>query len=134
MDKEKVETVIANLDNEFDSHRFIEEFRNLYEREYVDLLCNHIKSTNGIFRAAHSEIGRYLSNNSLSLSIEKSDIVKSENINNYENENQNWVKLINNNNTATTKQQQSRQSNKSCLLCGKYKCYSIFFIPSLRAI
>lgn len=90
---ENVKTVIADLDNEFDSHKFIEKYYSTYEKEYVELLYSHIDSTNGIFRATHAKIGKFLSNNSSSLKIQKVNREDSENIKKYDSENQNWRKV-----------------------------------------
>ena len=94
MDKENVKAVIANLENEFDTHKFIEKFYSMYEKEYVELLYSRIDSTNGIFRATHSEIGKYLANNAPSLEIQKMEKVESENIKKYDSENQKWRKTV----------------------------------------
>ncbi len=93
MKKDSCENVIDELDNEFDTHKFIENFILKYEKEYVELLCSDINK-NGIFRTTHSKIGRYLSINSSSLKIEKINKVDSENIKKYDSENQNWRKTI----------------------------------------
>ena len=81
------------MDTEFDTHKFIEGFILIYEKEYVELLHSHIDTRKGIFRVAHSVIGKFLSVNSSLLRIEKIDKVESENIKNYNNENQNWRKI-----------------------------------------
>jgi len=93
MNKEQAKTVIEKLDNEFDSHQFIEKFIVMYEKEYVELLYKDIESK-GIFRMAHAKIGKFLANNSLYLSIEKVDKGYSENIKKYDSENQNWRKIL----------------------------------------
>jgi len=93
MNETQVRNVIAALGNGFDSHEFIEEFIRMYEREYVELLSSHIDSRGGIFKNAHSQIGRYLSQNSTLLNIEKLDRVVSENIKRNDKDNQNWRKL-----------------------------------------
>ena len=93
MDKSKVIAVITNLDSEFDSHKFIEKYYSMYEKDYVELLYSHIDSKKGIFRDAHAKIGKYLSTNSLSLKIQKMDRKESENIKKYDSENQNWKKI-----------------------------------------
>jgi hypothetical protein len=84
--------VIAKLEIEFDSHSFINLMLRDYENEYVELL-NIYKDRSGIFKAYHSQIGRYLSNNADTLSILKVDRVKSDNIKDYESENQKWRKM-----------------------------------------
>jgi len=92
MDKNFYNNVIKELDTEFDTHNFIEKFIVLSEKKYVNLLHSHIDTKKGIFRAAHSEIGRFLSVNSFSLKIEKVNTVTSENIKKYDSKNQNWRK------------------------------------------
>lgn len=93
MDIINFKTVIATLDNEFDTHKFIEKYYSTNEKEYVELLYSHIDSTNGIFKAAHAQIGRFLSSNSTSLKIQKVNRGDSENIKKYDSENQIWRKL-----------------------------------------
>lgn len=66
---------------------------SMYEKEYVELLCSHINS-NGIFRAAHAKIGKFLSDKSSLLDIEKIDRIDSQNIKKYDSENQNWRKTL----------------------------------------
>jgi hypothetical protein len=94
MNEENVKTVISRLGREFDSHKFIEVFYTMYEKEYVELLYSYIDSTNGIFRAAHAKIGKYLATNSASLKIQKVNRDDSENIKKYDSENQYWRKLL----------------------------------------
>ncbi|HCT94201.1 MAG: hypothetical protein A2X19_08905 [Bacteroidetes bacterium GWE2_39_28] len=94
MDKEKVKTIISRLECEFDSHEFIEKYLSTYEKDYVELLYSFKDSKKGIFRAAHSKIGKYLSSNSSSLKIEKIERGNSENIKKYDSENQTWKKII----------------------------------------
>lgn len=86
------ETVIRELDTEFDTHKFIERYIILYEKEYVELLNSHVNVKNGIFRAANAEIGRFLTNNTDDFKIEKLEVIKSENIKNYDSTNQKWKK------------------------------------------
>jgi hypothetical protein len=93
MNNETFKKVIEKLDNTFDSHQLIDKWMVLNEKEYVELLCSHIESKNGIFRATHAEIGRYLADHAAALNIRKTERVSSENIKGYDNENQNWEKL-----------------------------------------
>jgi len=93
MNETQVGNVIATLGNEFDFHEFIEAFVKMYEREYVELLYSHINNMGSVFTNAHSQIGRYLLQNSPSLNIEKLDKTVSENIKRNENVNQKWRKL-----------------------------------------
>ena len=84
--------LIDKMNVEFDSHEFINQLIKSHEIEYVKQLysCLEIK---GIFRAVHSQIGRYLSENQDKLLIKKLDIHKSDNIKDYESENQKWRKI-----------------------------------------
>lgn len=93
MNKERVKTIISKLDCEFDSHDFIQKYLSTYEKDYVELLYSFKDSKRGIFRAAHSKIGRYLSSNSSSLKIEKTIRQESENIKKYDSKNQTWRKI-----------------------------------------
>ena len=92
LDEKKVNEVIKTLDKEFDTHKFIEKFYSKYEKEYVKLLSSHIDS-DGIFRATHSEIGKFLASNASYLKIQKIDRGESENIKKYNSRNQNWKKI-----------------------------------------
>ena len=78
--------------SEFTSHDFIQWYIKLYEKDYVEGLYEYRNSTNGIFRAFHSQIGLFLSNE-MSDVIRKRDIVLSENIKDYISENHLWTKL-----------------------------------------
>lgn len=94
MNKAIFENVIAELKYEFDTHTFIKKFLSMYEKEYVELLYSHINSKNGIFRTSHAQIGKYLARHSDLLNIQKNEKIESENIKNYESENQNWRKVL----------------------------------------
>ena len=95
MNKEKVKKIIESLGNEFDTHKFIEKLIRIreYEKEYVELLHSHIDK-NGIFKAAHSEIGKFLADNSSYLEIEKANKECSENIKKYGTKNQIWRRKL----------------------------------------
>lgn len=84
--------IIDLLPTEFDSHQFIEKFKEKHERRYVDFLHRHINSENGIFRAAHAQIGHFLSQNREALGIEKTEQCCSTNTKGYDSMNQGWKK------------------------------------------
>ncbi len=86
-------SVINKLDNTFDNHQFIEKLIVLYEKEYVELLFNHINSSGGIFQTTHAQIGKFLSDNASELAISKDNKINSENIKKYNSKNQNWKKI-----------------------------------------
>ena len=83
--------LINKMETEFDSHKFIKELINSYEKDYVELLYSNIESA-GIFKTIHAQIGRYLSDNSTQLKIEKDTREYSENVKGYMSENQKWRK------------------------------------------
>jgi hypothetical protein len=85
--------LICKMEVEFDSHRFITQFINDYEREYVELLYGYLESV-GIFQTLHAQIGRYLSDNAVLLSIEKLNKDYSENIKGYDSKNQIWKRIL----------------------------------------
>jgi hypothetical protein len=84
--------IIATMHQNFDSHDFIRQLIKDYEKEYVEMIYEHKDRTNGIFRALHAEIGRYLSENFVSLKIQKTSRIVSANIKGYKSENQNRKK------------------------------------------
>jgi len=85
------EELISKMNDDFDTHEFINQLIICHEIEYVKFLYSNLE-VKGIFRAVHSQIGRYLSNNQKELSIIKLDTQKSDNIKDYESENQKWRK------------------------------------------
>lgn len=85
--------LINKMETEFDSHKFIKELINSHEKVYVELLYGYI-DTIGIFQTLHAQIGRYLSDNSKLLNIEKLNRDYSENIKGYESENQKWKRIL----------------------------------------
>jgi len=93
MNIENVKVVIESLGYEFDTHEFIEKFIIMCERDYVAMLYSDIDK-DGIFKAAHSKIGKFLANMSSLLDIEKTDKDYSENIKKRDTENQNWRKKV----------------------------------------
>jgi hypothetical protein len=84
--------IIQKMPNEFDSHDFIKQLIRDHERDYVELVYT-FKDCNGIFKAFHSEIGKYLGKHAEILSICKLDKTDSENIKGNETSNQKWKKL-----------------------------------------
>lgn len=85
--------IIQKMENQFDSHMFITQLCKDFEKEYVECLYKY-KDCPGIFRTFHAVIGRFLSNNATALSIRKAEKVISDNIKNYESENQKWSKIL----------------------------------------
>ncbi|MBP1613691.1 MAG: hypothetical protein H6Q13_1139 [Bacteroidetes bacterium] len=88
------ESIIEGFTGTFDSHDFIRELIKTDERGYVEELYSCIDSHNGIFRDFHNQIGQYLSNESKkgNLYIESTGRVKSDNIKDYQSENEGWRK------------------------------------------
>lgn len=92
MDIEHFKEIIDELGNEFDSHRFIKEFMERHEREYVEMLYKNINTPNGIFRAVDAEIARFLSVHAVELGIRKQEREPSGNPKMNVSENQKWQK------------------------------------------
>lgn len=86
--------IIAKFPETFDSHDFIRELIKTDEKGYVEELYNCVDSRNGIFRDFHSQIGQYLSDESKkgNLDIESIGRTKSDNIKDYQSENEGWRK------------------------------------------
>jgi len=70
--------IIKQLDCKFNSHEFIEKFAKKFEVEYIELLCQY--KNRGAFQNVHSQIGLYLSENSVHLGIRKTIKTESRNI------------------------------------------------------
>lgn len=89
-----VKSIVEGLPETFDSHDFIRELIKADEEGYVRELYGCISSHNGIFRDFHSQIGQYLSDNSKNgkLGIESIGRLKSDNIKDYQSENEGWRK------------------------------------------
>jgi hypothetical protein len=87
LELQKVKNVVDKMGEEFDSHNFITRYLNEYEKEYIQILAD-----SEVFRTANAQIGRFLSDHSVELGIEKVERVVSSNIKGNESENQNWVK------------------------------------------
>jgi len=92
MQKEQIETVIAQMPSEFDSHEFIERFMNMYGKEYAAQLGRHAE-TQTPFRTLHAQIARYLTQHAEELGILPVYRVPSANIKGNETYNQKWEKL-----------------------------------------
>lgn len=60
--------IITELDDSFDSHDFIENFAHRFEEDYIRFLYN--ETSPGAFRALHSKIAKFLSENRVELSID----------------------------------------------------------------
>jgi len=87
-------TVIDELKEIFDSHDFILGLIKKDEKGYVEELYKCINSKNGIFRNFHSQIGRYLSEESKKANsvFNSTGRIKSDNIKDYLSENEEWKK------------------------------------------
>lgn len=83
--------IIHNLDDEFTSHDFLKKFAKLFELEYISFLDKY--SSKGAFQNVHSQIARFLSENSTILGIAKTKKVMSENIFGEMDEIQSWKRL-----------------------------------------
>ncbi|HAN79706.1 MAG TPA: hypothetical protein DCQ31_19065 [Bacteroidales bacterium] len=70
--------IISQLDNEFNSHDFIMKFAKQFEKDYILFLYAY--KGNEAFRNVHSQIARFLSENSALLGICKTHKVKSQNV------------------------------------------------------
>lgn len=92
MEIDLFKSIIEELDSEFDSHRFIKEFMERHEREYVEMLYKNINTPNGIFRAVDAEIARFLSVHAVELGIRKQGREPSGNPKMNVSENQKWQK------------------------------------------
>lgn len=88
MDIQCFHRVVALLPNEFSSHQFIEKYLQVFEADYISLL----NPENGSIRRLHSEIGRFLVNNSNKLNIEKNGNSMDKNIKGYDSPNALWRK------------------------------------------
>lgn len=74
----------------FDTHDFIKQFMNDFERDYVELLYNYRNASNGIYRSAHASIGRFLMDQHKQLRILPISKEQSSNIKGNISENQLW--------------------------------------------
>ena len=95
LDLNRARQIIDLLPETFDSHDFIFEYLNRYERDYVEWLSEHLaqRTDTGIFMGVNSEIARFLSQNSQALHISTSDtLVESRNIKNNITPNHQWRK------------------------------------------
>ena len=95
LDLNRARQIIDLLPDTFDSHDFIFEYLNRYERDYVKWLSEHLaqRTDTGIFMGVNSEIARFLAQNSQALHISTSDtLVESRNIKNNISQNHQWRK------------------------------------------
>ena len=90
---EQAKRIIRELNNEFDSHDFIENYITKFEREYVNMLVDKIESEQ-IFRTVNASIGRFLADNQCELGIVKNEREASQNVKGHETENQGWMKTL----------------------------------------
>jgi len=86
-----IQIIIKNLDSPFKTHDFIEKFKKEFELNYVNFLGQY-KDKNAHF-AVHTQIGKFLSNNSTTLRIQKTNKVSSKNVFGKINLIQQWIKL-----------------------------------------
>ncbi len=93
MDKNipEIRLIISELNTVFNSHDFLKKFAKRFERDYINFLNDHFG--NEAFRNIHSQIAKYLSENSTTLQIHKKQRVKSENIFGETDEIQEWEKV-----------------------------------------
>ena len=85
-----IQKIIANLNNKFNSHEFIEKFSKEFESDYIDFLTLY-KSKNA-FLSVHKQIAKFLSINSATLRIRKTRKVSSRNIFGEMDNIQEWIK------------------------------------------
>lgn len=90
---QQAQRILAELNNGFDSHDFIEKYIILFERDYVSMLVEKIES-NHIFRTVNASIGRFLADNQKELRIEKNGRESSKNVKGNDTENQGWIKTL----------------------------------------
>lgn len=90
---EQAKRIIRELNIEFDSHDFIENYIAQFEREYVNMLVDKIESEQ-IFRTVNASIGRFLADNQCELGIVKNGREASQNVKGHETENQGWMKTL----------------------------------------
>jgi hypothetical protein len=70
--------IIPSLKNEFSSHAFLQKFAKNYEEDYIDFLSANKRI--GAFQNVHSQIARFLSDNTTVLNISKTERRESKNI------------------------------------------------------
>ena len=81
----------GKLENEFNSHEFIQKFSKEFEKQYIEFLYQYCKR--GAFQAVHSQIAIFLSEYSTKLNIEKTQPVESINIFGDKDKIQGWRKM-----------------------------------------
>ena len=89
--KSKIIKIISTLDTTFTSHEFLKKFAKEFESDYIAFLGSY--SEDAAFRNVHSQIARFLSDNSKALSIIKTHKVPSENVFGKKDEIQGWEKV-----------------------------------------
>ena len=87
----EIRIIISELNLVFNSHDFLKKFAKRFEGDYINLLHEH--TGNEAFRTVHSQIARYLSENSATFQILKTRRVNSENIFGEIDEIQEWQKV-----------------------------------------
>lgn len=70
--------IILNLNNTFNSHDFLMKFAKRFELEYITFLFEY--NSVGAFQTIHSQIAKFLSENSMNLNIEKTEQTESRNV------------------------------------------------------
>lgn len=80
--------VISKLESKFDSHQFIDKFKELYPHSYDD-----IRSRYNEVGKAHAQIGKYLSKNRSALNIESQGKHVSINVKGYKSSCELWRKI-----------------------------------------
>ena len=80
--------IIRKLDDKFDSHDFIKKLIKYREHGYIARLSGY-----ATFKNFHSQIGRYLKENSCILNIKSDGKNRSINIKGYNSENEKWKKV-----------------------------------------
>lgn len=94
MNKDAIKSIIEKFDvnREFSSHDFIEEFSAQFERDYIKMLVEY-QDTGIAFQTVHGIIAKFLSINSKRLSIEKTQRKGSENVHGKIDNIQWWIRI-----------------------------------------
>jgi len=83
-----IKQIISQLQKPFDSHAFIERFKKVFEKDYVELLS--IYRQNKSHQIVHLQIGNFLSRNQEKLGIQKQGKVNSVTVFGIVNPNEQW--------------------------------------------
>ena len=83
-----IKEIINQIPRPFDSHTFIQLFSKEFQQEYVQLLTAYETEP---FVKVHAQIGKFLSENQLELSIKSNGKVLSANIFGEQSENEQWL-------------------------------------------